>query len=79
MPGAKDDVARVFYLRHTPSVQEFQEVAVLIWSISDMGRLFTYNAPRAVAVRGASSQVALARWLVHELGTVDPQRSVSAD
>jgi hypothetical protein len=65
--GRDDNVVRVFYLTHTTTVQDFQEVAVLTRSIADIRRVFTCNAPRALAVRGTADQVALAEWLVNQL------------
>jgi hypothetical protein len=62
-----DDVVRVFYLTHTPTVQEFQEVCTLIRSITDIRRVFTYNAPRAVALRATATQMAFAEWMVGEM------------
>ena len=62
-----DDVVRVFYLTNTATVQQLQEVATLVRSIAGIRRLFTYNAPRAVVLRGTSDQMALAAWLFSEM------------
>ncbi|MBI3681762.1 MAG: hypothetical protein HY235_15380 [Acidobacteria bacterium] len=62
-----DDVVRVFYLTHTATVQDLQEVATLVRAMTEVRRLFTYNAPRAVVLRGTASQIALAEWLFFEL------------
>jgi hypothetical protein len=67
-----DDMVRVFYLPHTPTVQDFQEVAVLVRNIGDIQRVFTYNAPRAVIVRGTAEQIALAEWLSNEMDQPHP-------
>lgn len=64
-----DDVVRVFHLRQTDTVEDFQEVATVVRSITELRRVFTYNAPRMVVLRGAASQVALAEWLFSELDT----------
>jgi hypothetical protein len=58
---------RVFYLPYTSTVQQFQEVATLVRTIGDIRQVFTYNAPKAITVRGTPDQVALADWLIHEL------------
>jgi len=68
-----DDVVAVFYLTGTQSIQAFQELAVLIRSITRARRAFTYNAPRAYMVRGTAEQIALATWLSKELDTPAPQ------
>ena len=65
--GGGDDVVRVFYLTHTPTVQEFQEVVTLVRSITDIRRVFTYNAPRAAALRATATQMAFAEWMFSEL------------
>ncbi len=79
--GGSDDVVRVFYLAHTRAAQDLQEVATLIRSIGDIPRLFTYNAPKAVTLRGTTEQMALAEWLINELdrpAAVTPQSRDSA-
>src|SRR5207247_1168482 len=67
MPSGSEDVVRVFYLAHTGTVQSLQEVATLVRSIGDIRRMFTYNRPRAIAMRGTADQAALAQWLFGEL------------
>ena len=62
-----DDVARVFYLQNTSTVQDFQEVATTIRTIAEIKRVFTYNRPRALVVRGTADQIAAAAWMIHEL------------
>jgi hypothetical protein len=70
-----DDVARVFYLTHTETVRNLQEVATTVRSLGEIRRLFTYNALNAVAVRGTPGQIALAGWLLNELDqSTNPQR-----
>ena len=76
-PGSADDVVRILYLPHTATVQDFQEVAIGVRSIGDIRSLFAYNAPRALALRGTSGQIAMAAWLS---GALDqPQRDASAN
>jgi hypothetical protein len=67
IPGGSEDVVRVFYLAHTDTLQSLQEVATVVRSIADIRRLFTYNAPKAIAMRGTADQAALAEWLFSEL------------
>ena len=62
-----DELVRVFYLKNPSSVQQTQEIATLLRSTGDIRRLFTYNALKALAVRGTSTQIALTEWLVNEL------------
>jgi hypothetical protein len=67
IPGTSDDVVRVFYLITAPTVQDFQEIATLVRTITDIRRVFTYNARTALMVRGTEAQIALADWLVKEI------------
>ncbi len=71
-----DEVVRVFYLTHTETVRNLQEVATTVRSLAEIRRLFTYNALSAVAVRGTAGQIALAGWLLNELDqSTNPQRT----
>jgi hypothetical protein len=63
LPGGGDDVVRVFYLTHAETAQRLQEIAT---SMAEIRRLFIYNAPRAMAVRGTAGQIALADRLIQE-------------
>lgn len=65
--GTDENTVHIYYLRTPASIQEFQEVAVAIRSIGDIRRVFTYNAPKALILRGTTDQIALADWLVSEL------------
>jgi hypothetical protein len=58
---------RMFYVPYASTVQQFQEVATLVRTIGEIRQVFTYNAPRALTVRGTPHQVALADWMIHEL------------
>jgi hypothetical protein len=59
---------RVFYIPYAATVQNFQEVATLIRTIGEIRRVFTYNAAKAMIVRGTADQLALTDWFVKELG-----------
>jgi hypothetical protein len=63
-----ETAVRVFYLPYTSTIQQFQEVATLIRTIVEIRRVFTYNPPRALVVRGTTDQIAAAAWMVQELG-----------
>jgi hypothetical protein len=71
-------VARVFYLPHAATVQDFQETANAIRTVTEIRRVFTYNDGRAMVVRGTPAQMALAEWLVSRLDQPDPQKQSSA-
>src|SRR5436190_1428146 len=63
------DRDRVFYLTHTSTTQQFQEVATVIRTIAGFTRTFTYNEARAYVVRGTVAQIGLAEWLLKRLDT----------
>ncbi len=65
--ASSDDVIHLYYLTNTATVQAFQEIANVVRTATQIRNAFTYNAPRALAVRGAGDQIALADWLVNEL------------
>ena len=67
IPGTTDDVVRVFYVITAATVQDFQEIATLVRTISDIRRVFTYNGRHALVVRGTDAQIGLAEWLLKEL------------
>jgi general secretion pathway protein D len=63
----EDEVVKVFYVQNTTSAQEFQEIVVVVRSLTEIRRVFSYNAQRAILVRGTRDQVALAEKLIHDL------------
>jgi hypothetical protein len=76
-PDSREGVVRVFYLPNTKTVQNFQELVTTVRTVVNVRRLFTYNAPRAVVVRGTAEQIELADWLFNELDK--PTNSKNAD
>jgi hypothetical protein len=64
--GAADDVVRVFYLTQSESPQRLQQIATEVRKTTAVKRIFTYNAPRAMTLRGTSAQIALADRLIAE-------------
>ena len=67
MPGGGEDTLRVLYAPGTANVQQFQELATVIRSIAQIRRVFIYNTPRAIVLRGTAAQVAMDAWLVENL------------
>ena len=66
MPGTNDDVIQVLYLTSTPNVQDFQKAATTIREATKIQRVFTYNAPRAMALRGTADQIATAERMAKQ-------------
>src|SRR3984893_9222885 len=63
----EDEVVKVFYLKNPTSVQEFQEIVTAVRSVSDVRRMFTYNAQNAVMVRDTVDKVALVEKLFNDM------------
>lgn len=63
----EDEVVKVFYVTNATSAQEFQEIATTIRTVAEIRRVFTYNAQKALIVRGTADQVALTEKLIHDL------------
>ena len=66
LPGNTEDIVRVFYLPGTDVVPRFQAFVTQVRTITEIRRLFTYNALRAFAARGTADQLALADKLIQE-------------
>ncbi|HWZ34321.1 MAG TPA: hypothetical protein VNX18_23445 [Bryobacteraceae bacterium] len=68
MPDPRNEtVIRLIYLTHNETIQQFQEIATATRTTADVRRVFTYNAPRAMVLRGTPEQIALASWVVGQL------------
>jgi hypothetical protein len=65
--GKPDDIARVFYLNHTRTVQELQEMATVVRSITEIRRAFAYGAAKALALRAPADQIAAAEYLIRQM------------
>jgi hypothetical protein len=59
-----DDRVRIVYLSSLNSVQQLQEAATLVRSITEIRRLFTFNASKAIVARGTSEQLQAMEWLL---------------
>lgn len=63
----RENVVRVVYLPNASTVQELQQIVTLVRSITYVRRMFTYNGPKAVAMRDDGDKIALAEWLFKRL------------
>jgi general secretion pathway protein D len=63
----EDNVVKVFYIKNATSTQEFQEIATAVRSLVEIRRVFTYNAQKAIVMRGTVDQIALAEKVVNDL------------
>jgi len=66
-PRPNENATRILFVANTPTIQDFQDLATLIRNIAQIRRVFTYNSPKAIAIRGSSDQLAFAEWLFDEV------------
>ena len=70
---AKHNQARIFYLKNNETPQQVQEMVNALRSATEMQRITTFAALRAICVLGTESQAATSEWLVNELEKPTPQ------
>ncbi len=63
----EDFIVKTFYLTNTTSVQEFQEIANAVRTATTIRAAFTYNAQKALVLRGTQDEIKLAEKLIHDL------------
>jgi type II secretory pathway component GspD/PulD (secretin) len=63
-----DDRVRVFYVTNASTPQQLQEFAVKVRREAAVRTLFTYSAPKALALRGTAAQLAVAARMIEERG-----------
>src|ERR1700735_3585608 len=63
----EDEVVKVFYLKNPTSTQEFSETVTAVRSVTDVRRMFQFNADNAIVVRDTVDKVALVEKLLHNL------------
>src|SRR3984885_15397696 len=61
------EVVKVFYLKNPTSTQEFSEMVTAVRSVTDVRRMFQFNAENAIVVRDTVDKVALVEKLLHDL------------
>lgn len=59
--------SRVITVTHAGSFQEFQEMAILVRTMTEIKDLSGDNATMAITARGTAEQIGLAEWLVKQL------------
>src|SRR5262245_51567036 len=67
MPGAADDLARVFYIPSAGNPQNLQEIVNAVRSVMEVQRVATCTQPMAIAMRGTSAQIVATEWLIRAL------------
>jgi hypothetical protein len=66
-PKPNENATQILYVENAATLQDFQQLATVIRTIAEIRRVFTYNTPRAIAVRGIADQIDFATWLFNEL------------
>ncbi len=74
--ASAQDRDRTLYLTHTPTIQQFQEVATVIRTIANIQQISTDNDQKSVTVHATDGQIAMAEWLFNELDSPAAQPSV---
>jgi hypothetical protein len=73
-PTGRSDAVRLFFFSHNETQQDLQEIMRMIRTTADIQPIASYGPRRAIAVRGTPTQIALAEWLVSQLGAkANPQ------
>lgn len=67
MPGDGDNLVQLYFVKNAARAQDFQEIATTVRTVADIRRVFTYDAPHGMVLRGSADQLALAEWLIGEL------------
>jgi type II secretory pathway component GspD/PulD (secretin) len=63
----RDNMVQIFFFANTQTPLGVQEVINATRSISEVQRIFPYNALKAVCLRGSADGIALADWIMKEL------------
>jgi hypothetical protein len=62
--GDNDDVVELFELTNASTMQTIQEVLTTLRTVADIGKVYQVSGPRIIMLRGNSSQIALAEFLI---------------
>jgi hypothetical protein len=68
---ALENSVQVFYLTHTATPADLQKVATQVRGTTSVRRIYTYNAPRVLALRGTLDQIENAGRLLKQLDPSD--------
>jgi hypothetical protein len=65
--GDNATAVQVFFLNRAGSAEDFETAASRVGTTAHIPRVFTYNAPRALVVRGSTDQLKVAEQLVKDI------------
>jgi hypothetical protein len=68
-PGSvgKGDEIKIYFLAHTQTPQDLQELVNATRSIADIQRFFPCNSANAILARGTTGQTEITSWMINEL------------
>ena len=67
MAGNAGDIVRIFRIAHASSLQQFQEMATVIRSITEVRYLYSSWTSGSIIIRGIPAYVDLGQWLADRL------------
>ncbi len=71
------NIVKTLFVTNATTVQEFQEITTAIRTITDIRRVYAYNALKAMVVRGPADAVDLAEKLIRDLDK--PKSEIAID
>jgi hypothetical protein len=67
VPGAKDDVLRIFYLSNVETPQNVQELITALRTVGQIKYIYNYTPLHALTVRGTADEIAMSAWMIDEI------------
>ena len=68
---ADDDRIHIFKFSDAKDIRELQEAGTVLRSMAEIRRLFLFNSPQKVVVRGTKAQIEQAGWMLDHLSGSD--------
>ena len=65
--GTPNDVVRVFYLSHTSTPQQMQEILTALRTVASIQKVFNYTPLNALTIRGTAGYLAASEFIIHSL------------
>lgn len=62
-----NDVVRIFYLAHSSTPQQMQEILTTLRTVADIQKVFNYTPLSALSIRGTASDLATCEFLISKL------------
>src|SRR5687767_1271260 len=67
MPGAANDLTRIFHTVNILSPQGLQEIVNAVRSVTEIQRVIVFNRTKVFVMRGTSAQISNAEWMIEAL------------